>query len=123
MVSIPKILVLDPSASIREVLSDILTQIGYETTECDNELTALASLNSLTHNIAIVAFNLPTSTAIEFMSKMKADGHLLPTIIVSSPQGKDMKEECIRHGATDFFVKPFNIDDIVRAASDLIKLS
>lgn len=111
-----KILIVDDSAAIRQSISFILRQEGYETVEAQDGLEALTTAGSLSGlDLIITDVNMPNLDGIGFIRKVRE----LPAykftpilVLTTESQGSKMNEGK-EAGATGWIVKPFNADKLL----------
>ena len=111
-----KILVIDDSAAIRQSISFILQQEGYETIEAQDGqegLGLLAGVGAL--DLIITDVNMPNLDGIGFIRKARE----LPAfkftpilVLTTESQGTKMNEGK-EAGATGWIVKPFNAEKLL----------
>ncbi len=111
-----KILIIDDSAAIRQSISFILHQEGYETIEAQDGLEALnmlASLESL--DLIITDVNMPNLDGIGFIRKARelAAFKFTPILVLTTESQGSKMNEGKEAGATGWIVKPFNADKLI----------
>lgn len=117
-----KILVIDDSASLREVVSIALKAAGYEVTEAADGQDALAKLDGNKINLVICDVNMPVMDGISFVKEVKKrpEYRFLPVMMLTTESRESRKEEGQRAGAKAWVVKPFRPDQILNAVSKLM---
>ncbi len=117
-----KILVVDDSASLREVVSIALRSAGYDVAEAHDGQDALSKLGVNKVNLVICDVNMPVMDGITFVKEVKkrAEYRFLPVIMLTTESRESRKEEGQRAGAKAWVVKPFRPDQILNAVSKLI---
>jgi two-component system, chemotaxis family, chemotaxis protein CheY len=111
-----KILIVDDSAAIRQSISFILSQEGYETVEATDGLEALNMLGSIgALDLIITDVNMPNLDGIGFIKKAREQAQFKFTpilVLTTESQGSKMNEGK-EAGATGWIVKPFNSDKLL----------
>jgi two-component system, chemotaxis family, chemotaxis protein CheY len=111
-----KILVVDDSAAIRQSISFILSQEGYETVEANDGLEALNMLGSIEAlDLIITDVNMPNLDGIGFIKKARETEKFKFTpilVLTTESQGSKMNEGK-EAGATGWIVKPFNSEKLL----------
>ncbi len=113
-----KILIIDDSALMRRVLSDIIVSDGrfdvYGT--AINGLEALSIMQSKAKEIdaLLLDINMPRMNGLEFLSELKLQNIKAKVIIVSTIAKKDAKETilALELGAFDFVTKPESYEEV-----------
>ena len=117
-----KILLVDDSASVRQVAGIALRQAGYETIEACNGQEALAKLAGERVHLIISDVNMPVMDGITFLKEVKKQPEckFTPVIMLTTEAGTDKKQEGRAAGAKAWIVKPFQPQTMVDAVSKLI---
>ena len=117
-----KILVIDDSASLREVVSIALHNAGYVVLQAADGKRALEKLDECRVNLAICDVNMPVMDGISFVKEVRkrADCRFLPIIMLTTESRESRKEEGQMAGAKAWVVKPFRPEQMLHAVSKLI---
>ncbi|HUX38381.1 MAG TPA: response regulator [Rectinemataceae bacterium] len=111
-----KILVIDDSAAIRQSISFILQQEGYETIEAQDGQEGLSVLGGGgTLDLIITDVNMPNLDGISFIRKAREIPAFKFTpilVLTTESQGTKMNEGK-EAGATGWIVKPFNAEKLI----------
>ena len=116
-----KILIVDDSASIRQVVSIALQGAGYDVIDaCDGE-DALSKLNGDKLNLIISDVNMPKMDGITFLKAVKQHPKykFTPVIMLTTESGQEKMNEGKAAGAKAWVVKPFQPDQMLNAVSKL----
>jgi two-component system chemotaxis response regulator CheY len=111
-----KILIVDDSAAIRQSISFILRQEGYETVEAQDGLEALTLAGTLTGlDLIITDVNMPNLDGIGFIRKVRelAQYKFTPILVLTTESQGSKMNEGKEAGATGWIVKPFNADKLL----------
>jgi two-component system nitrogen regulation response regulator NtrX len=117
-----KILIVDDEESIRETISDILKDDGYEViTAADGEE---GQKKALLEDIDAVILDvlLPKKGGMDVLSYMHGELPLIPAIIISGHGDIKMAVEAMKRGAFDFIEKPLSIERILSAVRNAVKM-
>ena len=117
-----KIMVVDDSASLREVVAIALRTAGYEVTTAVDGRDALAKLDGDRINLVICDVNMPVMDGISFVKEAKKlrQYRFLPIIMLTTESRESRKVEGQRAGAKAWVVKPFRPEQILHAVAKLI---
>ena len=111
-----KILVIDDSAAIRQSISFILQQEGYETIEAQDGQEGLSVLaGGAPLDLIITDVNMPNLDGISFIRKAREIPAFKFTpilVLTTESQGTKMNEGK-EAGATGWIVKPFNAEKLI----------
>jgi len=115
------ILIIDDSASLRQVVAMALQGAGYEVLQAGDGQAALALLDGRKINMAICDVNMPRMNGIEFVKAAKAlpNYRFLPILMLTTESQEAKKEEGKAAGAKAWMVKPFSPASLLNAVSKL----
>jgi two-component system chemotaxis response regulator CheY len=119
------ILIVDDSASLRQVVAIALNGAGYEVLQASDGQDALDKLRQLGGqkiHLIVSDVNMPNMGGIEFVTEVKKNpGYKFAPVIMLTTEGNDaMKERGRAAGAKAWIVKPFNPTQLLNAVSKLI---
>ena len=121
------ILIVDDEKDIRELISDILRDEGYQTRMAANSDQAVAELNSNEPALMVLDIWLKDSKmdGIDILKQVKRNNPDVPVVIISGHGNIEIAVAAIKQGAYDFIEKPFNIDQllvVIRRAMETSRL-
>ncbi len=109
----PKILVVDDSATIRRIIKNTLEKIGYsEVIEAENGIDALTKLKEGDIILVLTDWNMPEMDGITLVKSIRASDKFgtVPIIMVTTEAEKNEVMEALQLGVNDYIVKPFTPD-------------
>ncbi len=117
-----KILIIDDSAGIRQVVSETLKTAGYEVIEGVDGVDAMAKLNGQKIHLVICDVNMPNMDGIEMVKQIKqmVEHKFTPIIMLTTEFGEEKKQEGKAAGVKAWVVKPFKPAQMLDAVSKLI---
>ncbi|MBM4784031.1 MAG: sigma-54-dependent Fis family transcriptional regulator [Archangiaceae bacterium] len=107
------ILVVDDEASIRHVLTLVLTEHGYEVRAVADGEEALKELQARPYDVMISDVRMPKLDGMALLKQGLALQPELTVLVMSAYGSKDQALEAVSHGAYDFVQKPFKPEEIV----------
>lgn len=113
-----KILIIDDSALMRRVISDIIESDGrfHVIGAAINGLDGLSMLQEHVNRVdaVLLDINMPRMNGIDFLSEIKRQNIKISVIVVSSEAKSDAKEtiHALDLGAYDFVTKPESIEEL-----------
>ncbi len=115
------ILVVDDSASLRQVVNIALTGAGYKIIEACDGKDALGKLNGEKINLVISDVNMPNMDGITFVKELKKlpNYKFTPVIMLTTESQEGKKAEGQAAGAKAWVVKPFQPAQMLAAVSKL----
>jgi len=105
-----KILVVDDFKTMRKIIKNILTQLGFKNIiEADDGTTALELLKKQKVDLIISDWNMPKMNGLELLKSIRSDDNLkdIRFIMVTAEAQKESVIEAIKHGVNQYVVKPF----------------
>ena len=110
-----EVLIVDDEADIRDVLSDILTDEGYETRTASNSTQALESIHTRQPSLVILDIWLQGSEldGMEILDVLKGEYPDLPVVMISGHGNIETAVSAVKKGAFDFIEKPFKTDHMM----------
>ena len=116
------ILVVDDSASLRQVVSIALKGAGYDVVEACDGKDALGKLDGKKIHLIISDVNMPNMDGITFLkaAKQLPAYKFTPVIMLTTEAGDSKKAEGQAAGAKAWVVKPFQPAQMLAAVSKLI---
>lgn len=118
------ILIIDDDAEVRSLISDVLSDEGYETFPVCNESEAFANLKKKDFDLIFLDLWIgeDESAGLKILEKIKDRYMEIPVVIISGHGTIDVAVSAIRNGAFDFIEKPFVIDRLLITASRAIEI-
>ena len=109
------ILIVDDERDIRELVSEILRDEGYETRLAANSDEAMEAVNTNPPVLMVLDLWLKDSQmdGIGILMAVKREHPEIPVVIISGHGNIEIAVAAIKKGAYDFIEKPFNIDQLL----------
>jgi two-component system chemotaxis response regulator CheY len=115
-------MVVDDSASLRQVVGIALKGAGYDVLEACDGKDALNKLTGQKVHLIISDVNMPNMDGITFVktAKQKPEYKFTPVIMLTTEAGEDKKQAGQAAGAKAWVVKPFQPAQMLAAVSKLV---
>ncbi len=116
------IMVVDDSASLRQVVGIALKGAGYDVLEACDGKDALAKLTGQKINLIISDVNMPNMDGITLVKEIKqlAQYKFTPIMMLTTESQDTKKQEGKSAGAKAWVVKPFQPPVLLDAVSKLV---
>ena len=116
------IMIVDDSASLRQVVSIALKGAGYDVVEAFDGKDALTKLDGRKLHLIVSDVNMPNMDGISFVkaAKQLPASKFTPMIMLTSEAGDAKKLEGQAAGAKAWVVKPFQPAQMLTAVSKLV---
>ena len=114
------VLVIEDDPHSREVLVDLLRQVGCTVTQAFDGLQGLACCRSERFDIVFSDIRMPHMDGVEMIARLRADPvtAALPVVAVSASSLEHERRFYIENGFQDFIGKPYPFQDVYRALVD-----
>ncbi|MBN2804592.1 MAG: response regulator [Deltaproteobacteria bacterium] len=117
------ILIVDDSASIRQMISFTLKKAGYNIVEAVDGADAMKKLATAKVNMVITDLNMPNMNGIELIKNIRKNStcRFAPVIMLTTESQDSKKQEGKAAGATGWIVKPFKPDQLISVVKKVLK--
>jgi two-component system chemotaxis response regulator CheY len=120
-----KVLIVDDSVSMRQMIHIILKGAGYEVDEAGSGPEALDKL-SADHAAMITDYNMPEMNGVELIEKVRAGtvNKAIPILMLTTESEEAKRQAGKRAGATAWLTKPFQkgeLVDVVRKVASTVE--
>ena len=110
------VLIVDDEEGIRESLTGIFEDEGYEVLSAASAEEALANIKERTPDIIFLDVWLPEMDGLEALSRINEMEREVPVIIISGHGNIELAVKATRLGAYDFLEKPLSLDKVLLVA-------
>ena len=108
-----KVLLLEDDVALSDLLSEHLTDLGYEVTLCTNGQDALETLVEQKFDIALLDINTPIMSGINVLKTIRTEyKNNIPAIILTAYQDTKHLKESFESGVDDYIKKPFDLEEL-----------
>lgn len=116
------IMIVDDSASLRQVVGIALKGAGYDVIEAMDGRDALAKLDGRRLHLIISDVNMPNMDGISFLkaAKQLPAYKFTPVMMLTTEAADGKKQEGQAAGAKAWMVKPFQPSQMLNAVSKLV---
>ena len=111
-----KILIADDDASIRLVLSQAFSRLGFEVRATGNAATLLKWVSEGEGDLVVTDVIMPDENVFNVMPAIRKQRPKLPVIVMSAQNTLLTAVNAAEFGVFDYVPKPFDLDDIIGAA-------
>ncbi len=107
-----QILIVDDEATIRTGIAQVLERRKMAVATAENGREALDLLASLPVGIVLLDIKLPDMDGVELLKIIRREYPETEVIMITGYPAIQGAVECIKHGALDYLVKPFRVDEL-----------
>jgi two-component system chemotaxis response regulator CheY len=117
-----KVLIVDDSVSMRQMVGFTLRQGGYEVIEAEHGQDALNKLSGATVDLILTDLNMPVMDGITLIQNVrKQPAHKSKPILMLTTEGLAAKKEQGKAaGATGWIVKPFDPEKLLQTLAKVL---
>ena len=122
--NVATVLVADDDELIRELLSAILSEEGYQVVTVKDGEQALNSLRRKQFDLALLDVMMPRRTGFAVCRAIKTSPEtcLIPVILVTGLGSHEDRIQGIESGADDFLNKPVNKEELLARVRSLVRI-
>lgn len=116
-----RILVVDDELFVRELLLEFLSSQGYEVSLADSGENAVRLMQTEPMDVVLLDLKMPGINGIETLKQIKRiDPNALAIIMTGYPT-IESSIEALRHGAYDYVIKPFKLNELKSSIERALK--
>ena len=110
----PRILIVEDFASVRDVLRSELEIQGYVCHEVEDGLEALKVMQDEHFDLVITDYQMPGVNGLELLRRLPKGGKVTqpPVIFVTGNLSDDVRHAAERAGVCAFFTKPYQFQEL-----------
>lgn len=118
-----KILVVDDSRVMRQIVIRTLRQAGYaghDVIEAENGVQCVDKVATEKPDLVLSDWNMPEMNGIDALARLRAAGHSVPFGFVTSEGSDEMRARAAANGALFLIAKPFTPEQFDEHLSSVI---
>ena len=117
---IKKVLIVEDEEVIREVLCSWLEEADYQTLTASNGLTGLEAIHQYEPDLIVADIMMPQLDGIE-LCRLTRETSGTPILLLTGLGGDEHRKAGYQVGATDYLVKPVDMEDFLTKVSQLLE--
>ena len=115
-----KLLIIDDDEGLTELLSDYLSQQGFDVRVANNPLEGIELINKVPHDLLLLDVMMPEIDGFEALKRIRTFSSI--PVIMLTAKGDDFDKILgLELGADDYLPKPFNQRELVARIKALIR--
>lgn len=107
-----RILIVEDDREINKVLSDFLSDNGYDVENAYDGMAAMDKIKTNEYSLILLDLMLPMLSG-ERIIKETREVSMVPIIVISAKSAMEARLEVLKTGADDFILKPFDLDEVL----------
>ena len=116
----PIISIVDDDESIRIAAEDLITSLGFAALTFASTEAFLQSGDAVRTSCLITDIQLPGMSGLDLQDRLRAEGHRIPTIVITAYSEPKLKRRAEAAGAAVFLVKPFDGRDLIARIEEVL---
>lgn len=108
-----KVLIIDDEPSLRQTVSMILGEEGYEVVAAGDGKEGLDRALENAPDVVLTDVRMPGMPGLEFLERYRAEGGTALVIVMTAYGSTELAIEAMKKGAYDYIAKPFSADQLV----------
>src|SRR5579883_2238063 len=118
-----RIMTIDDSPSLRQMVAMILEEAGYEVVEAGDGQEALQRLGGREFHLFVTDLNMPHMDGLELTRRLRAlpEYKFVPILLLTTESQAERKAQAKAAGATGWIVKPFQPQDLLAVVRRVLR--
>jgi class 3 adenylate cyclase/DNA-binding response OmpR family regulator len=119
-----RILVVDDNQQIRQFLDEyVLKPGGFSVEFAFNGAAGLEKILADPPDLVLLDYEMPLMTGVEMLRELRRQSNQTPVILMTSHGSEQVAIETFRLGVSDYIIKPFNADEMLKAVNNAIAVT
>ena len=109
-----KVLIVDDEEPIRELLEDILSDLGHAPLTAESGATALAMSLEDHPDVILLDVMMPEMDGYEVLKHLKENGNTrnIPVVMLSALAEEQVRRSAMKYGVEHYITKPWTLDSL-----------
>lgn len=108
----PTIMLAEDDQTMVSLLKTLLGMEGYQVIALEMEDDIFDAVRANQPDVLLLDVHLPNANGLDIIDQIRSDPET-KTISVVMTSGLNLEMECMRHGASEFLLKPYMPDDLL----------
>jgi two-component system cell cycle response regulator len=110
--SMPRILTVDDSSTIRSIVTKQMVELGFEVDQAEDGTQGLAKLEEIEFDLVLLDVTMPVMDGPTMLGKMREAGNMTPVVMLTSESKRSIMAGAIKAGIDDYILKPFKPEEL-----------
>lgn len=106
------VLIVEDEIDIRDILRDLVTDMGYKSILASNATEGLEIVKSKEIHAVLADVMMPKFSGLDFLKAVRALGYQTPVSFITGMNNDETLLTALRLGAFDFIRKPFDVEQV-----------
>ena len=118
------VLIVDDYPTMRHTIADVIRKFGFSKISfAEDGQMAWEMLQDHPFELLLLDWSMPRMTGLELLQRIRASEREfadIPVLAITAEAEERSIVEAVRHGVTDYIVKPFTPDTLERKLKDIL---
>jgi len=115
------LLLLEDDMALNETVCDYLIDLGYDVLSVYDGYSAIDSIYENNFDLLLLDVNVPDINGFEILKTIRAEGHKVPAIFLTSLNSMSDVEDGYDSGCDDYIIKPFALKELHLRVETILK--
>jgi len=113
--TVPLVMVVDDSLTVRKITGRMLTREGFEVATAKDGVDALQQLQDIEPDIILLDIEMPRMDGFEFARNVRADAKAkhIPIIMITSRTADKHRNRAMELGVNEYMGKPYQEEQLM----------
>lgn len=116
-----RVLITEDNGELAEFIQEALSQEGYLSDIARSAGELKLSVQQTSYAAIILDLGLPDIDGIEVLKNLRRAGNMVPVLILTARGGVQDRIKGLNHGADDYLIKPFAIEELIARLRALLR--
>lgn len=107
-----RVLIVEDNLDMRHTLRDYLESHGFDVRTVDSTEDGIDEVDEHDFDIGLIDLNLPGKSGFDMVEYIRGQENTMPLIVLTARSGINDKLHGFELGATDYVVKPFDLQEL-----------
>jgi len=117
----PRILIADDQDSLRKLIAKYMLKEGFEPIEAENGKRAIELYRLMKPSVVLSDIKMPEMDGLTLLKEIKKIDKQASVIMMTGYGSEEILIESLRNGATNYFKKPFNFQEITEVIKHILR--
>src|SRR5262245_36547005 len=116
-----RLLLLEDSARLRDLLSETLREAGYSLDIVASAAAFQKAMDEVRYDLLMIDLGLPDGDGVDIIRTLRSGGASVPVLVITARSSVQDRIMGLDVGADDYLVKPFNHSELLARVRALLR--
>jgi PAS domain S-box-containing protein len=117
-----KILIVDDEESIRNLLREFLSEVGYGVGVAEDASVAMKMLEEQDFEVVVADILLPKITGVDLLKSIRKELPHIQVLMMTGEPSVETAAEAVRAGAVDYLIKPIGKEQFMQTVERAVRV-